>query len=89
MSTPNVTAHNLNLAVSARDYTAAEEARRSTIWRTAQVALAKAKLEEDESRIDYLLARNATNRATERLEDARQANQQAEAEANARTTTTR
>jgi hypothetical protein len=89
MSTPTITAHNLNLAIAARDAAAADEAKRSTIWRSAQTTLAKAKLEEDETRIDYLLSRNATNRANERLEAARQANQQAEAEANARTTTTR
>lgn len=81
MSTPNVTAHNLLLAIAGQDHAAAEEARRSAIWHTARTALAKAELEEEQTRIDYLLARNATDRATERLEDARQANQQAESSA--------
>ena len=84
MSTPSITAQNLNNAIAARDHAAAEEGKRSAIWRSAQTRLAAAKLEEDETRIDYLISRNTTNRANERLEAARQANQQAEA--NARTT---
>lgn len=77
MSTPNVTAHNLNHAIAGRDHAAAEEARTSAIWRKAQAALAAAKLEEDETRLAYLLARNAHNRAAERLDDARRAHDQA------------
>lgn len=70
------TAHVLNVAIAGRDHAAAEEARAQEKWRRAQATATAAKLEETETRYAYLLTRNAYNRAAERLEQARTANQQ-------------
>lgn len=70
------TAHALNLAVAGRDHAAAEEAKAKQRWRTAQAKSEQAQRDADAERTYYQLACNATNRAAERLEQARTQNQQ-------------